>query len=327
FDDADDGVLHSMLFHSDTELAFGCVYNTCYGWGNLYCTNSSSAFQQKEFWSYLFDTENKSGDLSNWQLGKAQAYSKDRMAPTINWDYSYGTWRAIIQGCLLFADPAQTIRTPHPSLPPAQPSKPAGISNGIWHQEYFFSSSTTEPDGDQMFYSFNWGDGTSSGWLGPYTSGQMVTASHIWEELGVFDVKVKARDTWGAGSLWSEPLVVTITDNNAPTTPTITGPAEGEPGNQYLYNIQSSDADNHDISYFIDWGDDTTSGWLGPYVSGTMIHVTHSWDEQGTYTVKVKAKDAFDLESAWGELEVSMPLGVHLGQSNQLLPILLFTRS
>jgi len=111
-DAADDGVIHSMLFHSDTELAFACVYNTCYGWGNAYSTNSSSSLQQKCFWDYFFDTTNNSGSTANWQLGKAMAFSKDTMAPTINWDQMYGTWRAVIQGCLLFGDPAQRIKPP-----------------------------------------------------------------------------------------------------------------------------------------------------------------------------------------------------------------------
>ena len=109
---ADDGVLHSMLFHSDTELAIGCVYNTGYGWGNLGGTNSSSAFQQKAFWDYLFDTTNNSGSTNDWQLGKAQAWTKNLMAPTINWDPSTETWRGIIQSCLLFGDPAQRIKSP-----------------------------------------------------------------------------------------------------------------------------------------------------------------------------------------------------------------------
>jgi len=113
-DAADDGILHSMLFHSDTELAFACVYNTCYGWGSCNVTNSSSAVQMKLFWDYLFDLENNSGSPINWQLGKAMTYSKDMMAPTINWTYSGapGSWRAIIQGCLLFGDPAQRIKAP-----------------------------------------------------------------------------------------------------------------------------------------------------------------------------------------------------------------------
>ena len=111
-DAADDGVLHSMLFHSDTELAFGCVYNTGYGWGAWDDTNASSAVQQKLFWDYFFDTTNNSGSTANWQLGKAMAYSKDTMAPTIDWTYvsAPGSWRGIIQGCLLFGDPAQKLR-------------------------------------------------------------------------------------------------------------------------------------------------------------------------------------------------------------------------
>ena len=111
-DASDDGVLHSMLFHSDTELAFATVYNTGYGWGNLDGTNSSSALQQKSFWDYLFDVENNSGGTMNWQLGKAQEWARDLMAPTINWDPSYGTWRGIIETCLLFGDPAQLIKPP-----------------------------------------------------------------------------------------------------------------------------------------------------------------------------------------------------------------------
>ncbi len=109
---AGDGVLHSMLFHSDTELAFACVYNTGYGWGNYYTTNSSSAVQQKSFWDYLFDITNNSNDRDNWQMGRAQAWSKDTMAPTIGWDYYDQTWRGVIESCLLFGDPAQRIKQP-----------------------------------------------------------------------------------------------------------------------------------------------------------------------------------------------------------------------
>jgi hypothetical protein len=111
-DASDDGVLHSMLFHSDTQLAFGCVYNTGYGFGSWADTNSSSALQQKLFWDYFFDIENNSGGQENWQLGKAMAYSKDAMAPTVNWTVSgaYESWRGIIQGCTLFADPAQRLK-------------------------------------------------------------------------------------------------------------------------------------------------------------------------------------------------------------------------
>jgi len=310
FDASDDGVLHSMLFHSDTELAFGVIYNTCYGWGNRYCTNSSSAFQAKEFWSYFLDMENKSEDFGNWQLGKAQAYSKDRMAPTIavpgyEWDASYGTWRAIIQGCLLFGDPAQTIKTPHPSASPEQPTQPEGKTKPLWFKEYSYTSSTTDPENEDIYYLFDWDDGNSSGWLGPYTSGETVTASHIWTELGIYEVKVKAKDIWGASSSWSEPLIVTVTDNTPPDAPFIDGPTNVKPFIPYSYTINTNDADGEDVRYYIDWGDGS-SKWYGPYASGEILTVEHKW-KTGSHTIKVKARDSYGDDSEWTYLEVSAP--------------------
>ncbi len=113
-DASDDGVLHSMLFHSDTELAFAVIYNTGYGWGNYDGTNASSAVQMKSFWDYMFDISNHSQDVNNWQLGKAQEWARDLMGPMINWnpDGDDGSYRNNIQGCLLFGDPAQRIKIP-----------------------------------------------------------------------------------------------------------------------------------------------------------------------------------------------------------------------
>ncbi len=306
---AGDGILESMLFHSDTELAFACTYNTGYGWGSFDDTNSSSALQMKSFWDYFFDTENNSQSQSEWYFGKGQAWSKDTMAPMVNWTYSSapGSYRGVIECCLLFGDPAQMVKTPSPSDPPATPSKPAGKTLGIWHVEYTYSSTTSDPNGDQIFYLFDWGDGSNSGWLGPYASGQTGVGSHSWDELGTYAVKVKARDVWGAGSSWSETLVVTITDNTPPTVPDITGKTEGKPGNPYLFSFQSVDGQDQDIYYFIDWGDGSNSDWLGPYISGTIIHVTHTWTSKGVFNVTAKAKDIMDGESDWGVLQVTMP--------------------
>jgi hypothetical protein len=311
FSAADDGVLHSMLFHSDTELAFACVYNTCYGWGNLYCTNSSSAFQQKEFWDYFFDTENNSGDLSNWQLGKGQAWSKDRMAPTINWDYSDGTWRAIIQGCLLFGDPAQTIRTPHPSQSPLKPATPNGPNSGIWNAEYSYTSSSTDPENEQIYYLFNWDDGSNSGWLGPYASGQTVTGSHIWTVLGTYSVTVKARDIWGAGSPLSDPITVVITDNTPPDTPTITGPTNIKPHVAIIYTLSGTDDQNQDLTYYIDWGDGNAATGIGPHHSGETFTLSHTWNIKGTYTIKTRTTDTAGAQSEWATIDVVAPTDYH----------------
>jgi hypothetical protein len=120
-------------------------------------------------------------------------------------------------------------------------------------------------------------------------------------------------------------LVVTITDNTPPSVPEITGPSEGKPGNEYLFNLLSSDPQDQIIYYYVDWGDNTTTDWLGPYVSGTQIHVTHTWTGEEVYTMKVKAKDSMDMESDWGTWTISLPFEFDFGgMSQQLFPSLLF---
>ncbi len=289
-DAADDGVLHSMLFHDDTELAFGVVYNTCYGWGNYDTTNSSSAFQAKEFWAYFLDLDNKSIDFNGWQLGKAHAFSKDRMAPTIDWDSSTQTWRAIIQGCLLFADPAQKIKTPYPSEEPDIPDSPDGRDYGVPEEEYEFSASTTDPEGDQIFYLFEWGDGEYSEWIGPVNSGETVSAFHTWFELGDYNLRVRARDEWGCVSLWSDIKVFPIVVNTPPDIPTISGPTTGKVGIPYDFTVVTTDPDGQDVYYQIFWGN-TGSGAVGPFPSGEEQVIEHTWTKNGKFTIKVKAMD------------------------------------
>jgi len=59
--------------------------------------------------------------------------------------------------------------------------------------------------------------------------------------------------------------------------------------------------------YFIVWGDNTSTEWIGPYPSREIITLNHSWLEKGNYSIRVKAKDIYGAESEWSTLEVSMP--------------------
>lgn len=210
FDADDDSMVDVMLYNSATALAFGCVYNTGFGWGNSECTNSSSAFQQKEFWDYFFDLTNNSGDCSHWQLGEGHAWSKDQMAPTINWDNSYGTWRGVIECCLLFGDPAQKIKPPRTNTAPYQPSQPNGPTEGEVGVEYRFTATTTDPDNDALLYQFDWGDETMSNWIGPYASGAVANTTHLWIHGGTYQVCVRVKDIVGATTAWSDPMSIYI---------------------------------------------------------------------------------------------------------------------
>jgi len=94
--------------------------------------------------------------------------------------------------------------------PPNKPSRPSGPTSGKVSVLYSYSSSTIDPNGDQIYYWFDWGDGTNTGWLGPYESGETVSASHSWNEKGSYQIKVKAKDIQGAESEWSDPLPITM---------------------------------------------------------------------------------------------------------------------
>ncbi len=218
----------------------------------------------------------------------------------------------------LFGNPDLSMGQISTSDPPAAPSQPNGPNHGVRNVDYSYTTSSTDPIGDSILYQFSWGDGTSTTWLGPYASGQTIAASHAWSSTGTYEVKVKAKDTNGAASGWSQPLTVTIVFNDPPDTPTMTGPGSGMPGNIYLFTIQTTDPNGDNVLYYVDWGDDTTSGWLGPFASGAQTTTTHSWDKQGTFTVKFKAKDVLGEESNWGTLQVVMPLGLQLSQQSFL---------
>ena len=95
--------------------------------------------------------------------------------------------------------------------------------------------------------------------------------------------------------------------NHPPDKPTISGETLGRVNTEYMYTVVTVDPDEDDVYYFVDWGDNTSSGWLGPYVSGKQVKLTHSWSERGGYDIRVKAKDALGAESSWATLTIIMP--------------------
>jgi len=98
-----------------------------------------------------------------------------------------------------------------------------------------------------------------------------------------------------------------IISNGPPAVPAISGNTIAEFGTDQQYEIRARDPEGNTVYYMIDWGDGTTSDWLGPYASNTEIIQHHIWDVKGTYNIQVKAKDIYNQESEWGSLEVSMP--------------------
>jgi hypothetical protein len=92
---------------------------------------------------------------------------------------------------------------------------------------------------------------------------------------------------------------VKLTENHAPIAPYITGPRNLKIGIDYLFRFVTTDPDGDNISYYVDWGDGTNSGWFGPYYSGQEIKLVHTWSEKGNY-IRAKARDyPYEDESNW----------------------------
>jgi len=96
------------------------------------------------------------------------------------------------------------------NFPPDKPIKAKGKSEGKIDVEYHYNTVTFDPDNDQIFYMWDWGDGTLSEWLGPFDSGEECSSSHIWKEQGTYDIRTKAKDINDAESPWSESLPVSM---------------------------------------------------------------------------------------------------------------------
>lgn len=90
--------------------------------------------------------------------------------------------------------------------------------------------------------------------------------------------------------------------NDPPEKPIISGPSSGNSGTEIEYSLVATDPDGNNLTYFIDWGDGTTSDWFGPYGSGETVNIFHTWDIGGDFEIKAKARDIYLEESSWSNI-------------------------
>lgn len=91
-----------------------------------------------------------------------------------------------------------------------------------------------------------------------------------------------------------------------PGAPDIDGPLNGKAGTAYDYTFNAVDPDGDDVRYHINWGDlsSETTGFLP---SGVDEIRSHTWAEEGTYTITCYAEDETGLVGPSSTLVVTMP--------------------
>ena len=150
---------------------------------------------------------------------------------------------------------------------PNAPTGNAIVTRTAKEQKFLvnFTASATDPDGDAVTYEYS----------GQTADGYYAAGSHT--------VKVRAKDSYGATSGWTE-IAFTVA-NSAPSTPVITRTPNGNsvaPNTPVTITAASTDPDGDAISYV----------WEGRPAETSAYPL-------GKNTVRVKAVDATGAESPW----------------------------
>ncbi len=181
---------------------------------------------------------------------------------------------------------------------PARPEKPGGRAHVAISSPATYSSVTTDPNQDSVLYAFDWGDGLADT-TELLQSGDTAFASHAWASIDVFAVRVRAQDSKGYWSGWSDALSVTVTVNHppdAPLRPTHAGvDSVGKPV-AFTTSATDPDGDSVRIRYFFAEGQ---VGVYGPKVAGGAAYAdTVIYSQNGWKAVYAVATDGTDT-SAW----------------------------
>jgi hypothetical protein len=177
-----------------------------------------------------------------------------------------------------------------------------GSSQGHTNQQMIFNGSKSfDHEGAITSYQWNLGDGTTL--IG-------ATVTHTYTQKGIYLVTLTVTDNKGNTNNATRWLYID-TENHPPQTPTLTGQQNGKKGTTYSYTFSTTDPDNDDVYYYLNWGDTYWAGgavgWIGPYKSDQQVTLEKTLANKGNYIVRVKAKDRYGAKSDWGTLTVTMP--------------------
>lgn len=181
----------------------------------VYCLNATTG---ASIWSHLFNTASSSSPAV--ADGKIYLGFNDMNVTCLNadtgaiiWSYKTGgivqSSPAIADSRLFVGSSDGKVYSVRDNSAPNPPDKPTPETDGDAGLIYFFQTKAVDPDGDQLKYGWDWGDGSQIQWTSFYDSNVTVEMNHTWIKGGIYQIKVKASDG-KTESGWSEPLQVTM---------------------------------------------------------------------------------------------------------------------
>ncbi len=194
-----------------------------------------------------------------------------------------------------------------PPDPAKDPRPPDGAKNVPVNASLFWNGSDPN-SGDTLKYDvyFSLYDPPSQS---TWNQTQATYDPYDDDDMQLFETYYWKIVTWDKEGERSEtPIWVFETGvNPPPTDPEIDGPTSGGTDVVYDFTFVSTDEDNNTISYFVDWGDETNTGWTNFYKSGEVVTLNHSWEDKDPFTIRARAKDEYYAESDWSTHEIKIP--------------------
>ncbi|MBR1924924.1 MAG: PKD domain-containing protein [Ruminobacter sp.] len=142
-----------------------------------------------------------------------------------------------------------------------------------------FTNESTDADGDELTYSWDFGDGNTSTDKNP---------SHTYEVKGEYTVVLTVTDAKKATDSYSRNVSLS---NNAPVA-SYTSEVDGK---TVKFTDKSTDADGDELTYSWNFGDGNTSTDKNP---------SHTYESNGKYTVELTVSDGQDSDTFSKEFNI-----------------------
>jgi hypothetical protein len=265
------------------DFACGSRYDYSTGGGHgVLCVGYDDTDPNNRYWIML----------NSWGTPRSRPNGLFRMNMNMDYSCSYQGLGYAFYWMTLDIDYGQI------NAPPGVPSKPSGTTNAAAGSSYSYSTSATDPNGDSVKYTFDWGDGSTSV-TDLVASGTASSASHAWNGAGTYSVKAMATDSRGSSSVWSSPLTITVKSNKPPSIPSKpSGSANAVVGSLFAYTANAKDPDGDQLKYTFEWGDGSTSV-TDLVASGKAASASHAWRAAGRYNIRATATDSKGAASGW----------------------------
>ena len=115
-----------------------------------------------------------------------------------------GTWYNMLGGITDWINEGLPIRN---NTPPLSPDI-NGVIRGKPDVDYIFSFSSTDAEGDVVYYWIQWGDGSpAEEWIGLFGSGEVFTLNHTHPK-GTYVLSAQARDFYLNESEWTKIIII-----------------------------------------------------------------------------------------------------------------------